>query len=131
MLSDLNGETVSPVTWKYMKVDMKNFLMGGGAVSQKKIDPFTLQAGSPQGLRHSLRRLKYAAARCRVEVGQKGCMAVGHHQNMAGIDGMNIHEYRYNIVSINKRGLLPAAENVTEQTGGHVPLLSNVLSFFP
>ena len=62
------SESIAGITWKYMQVNMKNFLARSHAISEKEVHSFTLQARLAQRRHDLLCDAKYLRAFLRLQV---------------------------------------------------------------
>lgn len=87
-----------------MKVNMKNFLIGGLAIGQEKVDALTLDTAIPKCCCYLLRNAKHLSAGFCVQISQICGVAIGDDQNMTCIDRLNVHKRGAMFVSINDAG---------------------------
>jgi hypothetical protein len=69
-----------------MKVGVKDFLSGGGAIGKKEIDALTTNAACPNGLRQALGNNEHAGSNVGFDIRQVHAVHIGHNQQMPRID---------------------------------------------
>jgi hypothetical protein len=87
-----------------VEVHMKYFLHGSLPVSQEEIDALASYSAIADSSGHSLRLSHQSSRRSRVEVGKIRCMTHRDHENVSGIDGLNIHESGALLITEKERG---------------------------
>jgi hypothetical protein len=80
---------------------MENFLACRFAIGKEEIHAFAFYASAAQGIRDSVSNTKYLCAFLLVQTGEVRRMAIGHHQNVTGIDRLNVHERGAGIILID------------------------------
>jgi len=75
-----------------MKMNVEDFLARCLSICQDQVHSFALNAAAAQSRRESLCHTKDVSGQFVLQVGQALRMQVGNHQEMSGVDGLNIHK---------------------------------------
>jgi hypothetical protein len=81
-------------TWDHVQVNVEYLLARRLTIGQKQVDPLTLETAPVERGGYSLRDTKHSSARIFGKFGQAGCVFVRHHENVASVYGLSIHERR-------------------------------------
>ncbi len=84
-----------------MQVDVKDLLHRCLTVCQEEIHALTLYAAVAQRLGKSLRNPKHTSAGILIQIGEKRSVAVWNHEQVPGIDRLNVHKRRADIILID------------------------------
>jgi hypothetical protein len=102
-----------------VEVDVKDLLHGRLAVRQKEIHAFTPDTTLPQCTGEPLGQPEHVSTCPLVQIGEKGSVAIGDHEDVSRIDGLDVHKRCAEVVSIDDARLLRARQDIAEYAITH------------
>jgi hypothetical protein len=96
---------------------MGHLLPGSGAIGEEKVDSLAADIGPADRCRQSHAYLKYLAPHRLVQICQIWGMLAWDDQDVAGIDGLDIHKGHDTLILVYHAGRGLASQDLTEDTG--------------
>ena len=100
-----------------MQVDVVYFLTGGLPISQKDVHALALDPRYSEGAGQLSAYLEHMATDMWRKICQIGSVSFWYYQEMAWIDGLDVHEGTYLVVTVDDTGRCHAPHDVTENAG--------------
>lgn len=101
-------------------MDVEYLLHGSLSVCEEEVDSLAPKPTSPQRGRYSLRHAKELRASLLREICQRGGRLIGDDKDVAGVDWLDVHERRDQVVAVDERGRGISPEDLVENSFSHV-----------
>jgi hypothetical protein len=114
--SKAKAEAVSGEARDDVKVLMKHLLPGGLSVCQEDVDALGLHTGSPNGGGDALSHPEEVGCNLGIQLAEVGGVLDRNYENMARVDGLDVHEREYKVVSMHFADWSVSLHYFTERT---------------
>ena len=116
---ELESEAVILETREDMQMNVKDFLSGGFAVSEEKIDSLAFHVSLSNRCGNSVRVLHQPTCCSGIEVGEIRSVLDRNHKHVSMVDWLNIHQRRALFVAIDESDGKLACEESAEDAIAH------------
>lgn len=107
-------EAVPLVAWEHVQVDVEDLLHRRRAVRQEQVHPLALDPAVVQRGGQALRHAEHLRPLVGPQVGQAGRVSDRDDQQVAGVDGLDVHERRADTVAVDEADFGLARQEPTE-----------------